>query len=197
MLTQIRGVTHCSTPVRWFWFNPVDVLMSELLAGAKIALPAAVNTVLNLLKLGQQAMYGFFMTGIVLNCILMFATPLVLKRTAWTIPIAIVGFISGLLVNAAAIIASVITIGAKIALTAQDQLNIHVNIGVRMFVFMWLAASLTSVAFVLHAAMGCFCHIRRKDMEAPIESIPSPPPIDEEKKTMFSDFRRRIKVSNS
>lgn len=152
-----RGVTYCSDPKPFYWFNPVEVLVSELLAGASIALPSEVSTILNLLKLGSQIMYVCFTAGTVLNFVLMLASPLVMCTRWFTLPIAILAAISGIIISLAAIIATVISLAAKIALTAQDSLNISADIGVKMFIFMWIAAILTNLAFMLHAAMGCCC----------------------------------------
>ncbi|KAM5364027.1 hypothetical protein ACJZ2D_011706 [Fusarium nematophilum] len=72
-----EGVTFCSDPKTFYWFNPVEILVSELLAGAQIALPSQAVTVLNLLKLGSRIMYGFFMAGICVNFVLIFLSYLV------------------------------------------------------------------------------------------------------------------------
>ncbi|GFP56222.1 hypothetical protein ACSS6W_006456 [Trichoderma asperelloides] len=152
-----EGVTFCSRPKSFFWFNPVEVLVGELLAGAKIALPSEVVTILTLLRIGSQVMYAFFMSGIVLNFVLLLATPLVLKTRWFSLFTSLIGGVAGIVLTVAAIIATVISVAAKIALTAQDQLNIQCDIGVKMFAFMWIAALSTDFAFLLHAAMGCCC----------------------------------------
>ncbi|KAK1253607.1 hypothetical protein MKX07_001684 [Trichoderma sp. CBMAI-0711] len=152
-----RGVTFCSPPKSFFWFDPVEVLVGELLAGARIALPSEVVTILTLLRIGSQVMYAFFMSGTVLNCVLLLLTPLVLKTRWFSLCTSLIGFVAGLVLTVAAVIATVISVAAKIALTAQDQLNIHCDIGGKMFVFMWIAALATDFAFILHAAMGCCC----------------------------------------
>ena len=65
-----EGVTYCSEPKTFYWFNPVEVLVSGLLAGATIALPAEVATILELLRLGSRLMYAFFTAGTVINFVL-------------------------------------------------------------------------------------------------------------------------------
>lgn len=102
-------------------------------------------------------MYGFFMAGTILNLILLCASPLVIRTRLFTLAVATLGLLSGVLLSVAAIIATVISLAAKIALTAQDQLNINAIIGVKMFAFMWIGALLTDLAFILHSAMGCCC----------------------------------------
>lgn len=152
-----EGVTECSEPESFFWFNPVGVLVSELLAGATIALPSQVTTILNLLKIGSQVMFGFFLTGTVLNFVLMLLSPLAVYTRWFSLALSILSLISAVLVTVGAVIATVISVAAKIALTAQDELNLRADIGIKMFVFMWLAAVFTVLAFILHAALGCCC----------------------------------------
>lgn len=163
LLTSRRGITDCSKPQQFYWFNPVKVLVSELLAGAQIALPSQVITILKLLRIGSQIMYGFFMAGTIVNFILVFMTPLVLRTRWFSLALALLGFLAALLVTVAAVIATVITVVARIALTAQDDLNIRCEIGVKMFVFMWIAAGFTLLAFFLHAGMGCCCKPQRRE----------------------------------
>jgi len=115
-----RGVTYCSTPTQFYWFNPVEILVSELLAGAKIALPSQVETILTLLRIGSQVMYGCFMAGTVVNFVLIFASPLVIRTRWFTLLFGTIALGSGIVLTVAAIIATVISVAAKIALTAQD-----------------------------------------------------------------------------
>lgn len=168
LLTLCRGVTFCSAPEQFYWFDPVKILVSELLAGAKIALPSQVVTVLTLLRIGSQVMYGCFMAGTVVNFVLLLASPLVIRTRWFTLLVGAVALGSGAVLTVAAIIATVISVAAKIALTAQDQLNIRAEIGIKMFVFMWIGALLTDLAFLLHSAMACCC----KPSRAPRESEP-------------------------
>lgn len=162
-----RGVTYCSDPKQWYWFNPVEILVSELLAGAKIALPAEAVTVLNLLKIGSRIMYGCFMAGIVFNFVLIPLSLLVIRTRWWSLLLSLLSAIAAILVTLGAVIATVISIAAKVALTAQDQLNIKANIGVKMFAFMWIGAIFTDLAFLLHAAMGCCCKPDRQSQNPP------------------------------
>lgn len=108
-------------------------------------------------------MYAFFMAGTVLNFLLVFASPLVIRTRWFSLIISIFGLISGVLLTVAAIIATVISVAAKVALTAQDQLNLRANIGIKMFIFMWIGAVLTDVAFFLHSALGCCCKPKKYD----------------------------------
>ncbi|KAJ4327311.1 hypothetical protein N0V84_002209 [Fusarium piperis] len=174
-----EGVTFCSEPKQFYWFNPVEIMISELLAGAQIALPSQAVTVLNLLKMGSKIMYAFFMGGISVNFVLIFASLLVIRTRWWSLLMTLLAAIASIFVSVAAIIATVISIAAKVALTAQDQLNIRANIGVKMFAFMWIAAIFTDVAFLLHAALGCCCKPDRTQA-----STESPRPMQERRQRM-------------
>lgn len=163
MLTQVhRGVTYCSPPVQYYWFNPVEVLVNELLAGARIALPTEVVTILTLLRIGSQVMYTFFMAGSILNAVLFFGTPLVMLSRWWSLITIIISGLAGILLTIAAVIATVISIAARIALTAQDQLNISADVGVLMFAFMWVAAIVTLLAFFMQLGLCCCCTDRHR-----------------------------------
>ncbi|RSL87050.1 hypothetical protein CEP52_015640 [Fusarium oligoseptatum] len=158
-----EGVTFCSEPKQFLL----------------IALPSQAVTVLNLLKMGSKIMYAFFMGGISVNFVLIFASLLVIRTRWWSLLLTLLAAIASIFVSVAAIIATVISIAAKVALTAQDQLNIRANIGVKMFAFMWIAAIFTDVAFLLHAAMGCCCKPDRRQ-----GSTESPRPMQENRQRM-------------
>ncbi|KAH8881577.1 hypothetical protein GQ53DRAFT_473149 [Thozetella sp. PMI_491] len=151
------GITSCSKPQTLYWFNPVDVLMSELLAGATIALPTQVMTILTILRIASQIMFGFFLTAAVLSFVLIFASPLAVLSRWWSLPLALLGGIATALTTAASIVGSVISFVFKYAAEAQSDLNIHAQVGIKMFVFMWLASGFALIAFIAHAGMGCCC----------------------------------------
>ncbi|KAG6026509.1 hypothetical protein E4U41_001256 [Claviceps citrina] len=169
------GITHCSPPQSFYWFNPVEILVGQLLAGARIALPSQVRTILSLLRVGSKVMYTFFMAGTVLDFTLLLGTPLVMRTRWFSLFISLFGGLAGLMLTLAAAFATVVSVAAKVALTAQDQLNIKVNIGVKLFAFMWIGALATDLAFLLHAAMGCCCRPdrRAKPLASDAESSPS------------------------
>lgn len=184
-----EGVTYCSPPKSFYWFNPVQVLVSELLSGAQIALPSEVTTILTVLRIGSQIMHGFFLAGAVLNFVLVIASPLVILTRWWSLALALLGAVASIIVTVGAVIATVISFAAKIALTAQDQLNIRAEIGVKMFAFMWIAAICTDLAFLLHAAMGCCCKPDRR--KAGLDSGNTSPSEKRQRIELPSFVRRR------
>lgn len=145
-------------------------------------------------------MYGFFLAATVLNFVLIFLSPLVIRTRWYTLGLAFLGAIAGLLVTVAAIIATVISIAASIALTAQDELNIRCDIGVPMFAFMWIAAICTDVAFLLHSALGCCCRPQRGNRSPAVSGSASPALSSEREKAtpyQLPSFVRRRKGANT
>ncbi|KAI1104733.1 SUR7/PalI family-domain-containing protein [Jackrogersella minutella] len=155
------GITDCSTPTTLYWFNPVDILLSELFAGASIALPSDVNDILNILRIASNIMFGFFLTGLLLDFVLIFLTPIVLYSRWWSLPLGILSFIGTLLVLIAAALGTAMSLVFKYALTSQTDLNVVADVGTKMFVFMWIATGFTLLAFIIHAGLGCCCTSRR------------------------------------
>ncbi|KAJ5086410.1 Actin cortical patch SUR7/pH-response regulator PalI [Penicillium alfredii] len=70
------GITYCSKPKRLYSFNPVKIILSELLSGARIGLPADISEPLHLARIASHWMFGLFLTAAVLNFILIFLSPL-------------------------------------------------------------------------------------------------------------------------
>lgn len=178
-----EGIVYCSPPKRAYWFNPVEVLMDELLAGAKIALPGEVLTILKLLRIGSQTMFGLFIAGIVLSFIMIFAPFLVFRTRRWFFLVVTVSILTAICVVGGTILATVFSLVAKYALTMQSELNISADVSPLMLASTWIAAALTFTAFILHSAVGCCCRLpRTKDKKArPVASETGASPGMEEK----------------
>ena len=177
-----RGITYCSTPENLYWFNPVEVLLNELLAGATIALPSEVITILTVLRIASQIMFGFFLSGTVLCFVLIFLSPLAVLSRWWSLPLALVAGLTSALVTSASIVGSVISFVFKYAAEAQSDLNIHAQVGTKMFVFIWVASGFALISFIAHAGMGCCCTSVRdvKTGRKPIKPAREPPVAAEE-----------------
>ncbi|CAG8936995.1 unnamed protein product [Penicillium salamii] len=70
------GITHCSKPETLYAFNPVEIILNELLAGASIALPSDIEEPLNLARVASHWMFGLLLAAAVLNFVLIFVAPL-------------------------------------------------------------------------------------------------------------------------
>lgn len=135
--------------------------MNELLAGAKIALPGEVLTILKLLRIGSQTMFGLFIAGIVLSFLMIPASLLVFRARRWAFLSVTVSLLTAICVVGGAVLGTVFSLVAKYALTMQSELNISADVSPLMLASTWIAAALTFTAFILHSAVGCCCRLPR------------------------------------
>jgi hypothetical protein len=156
-----EGITFCSKNTRLYWFNPVEIILNELLAGATISLPAQVVTTLHLVKIASNAMFISFFIGIVFSVVAIFIVPLALYSRWWSFALAIFTFLTALMTTAASLIATVMFSIFKNVLTSQAGLNIGAGLGLQMMVFMWIASAFSLAAFVVHLGLTCCCASRR------------------------------------
>lgn len=156
-----EGVTFCSTPKAYYWFNIVQIILDELLSGATIALPSTLTEILNILQICSHIMFAFFLAGTILAFVMVFLSPLAMFSRWVSLPMAFLSSATFFLIFAGSVIASVISFVFKYAATAQSTLNIKASVGIKMFVFMWIATGFAFIGFVLHAGMGCCCTSRR------------------------------------
>ncbi|KAI1756439.1 SUR7/PalI family-domain-containing protein [Xylaria castorea] len=158
---QMEGITHCSKPDASFWFNPVAIILDELLSGASIALPSEINDILNILRIASHIMFGFFLGAIILNAILLVSSVVVLYSRWWSLPIGILSGISAVIAIVAAGLATAISYIFQAALNSQPDLGVSASVGTKMLAFEWTAAGFTLLAFIMHAGLGCCCTSRR------------------------------------
>lgn len=135
--------------------------MSELLAGAQIALPMELVHALTLLRIASQVMFALFLIGIILNFILLFMTLLVIKSRGWSIPLISLSLITAIMIGAGTIVGTVMSITAKYAVRLQSELNIEGTISVAMLVCMWFPTVACVITFFMHCALGCCLRPRR------------------------------------
>ncbi|KAH8730066.1 SUR7/PalI family-domain-containing protein [Phaeosphaeriaceae sp. PMI808] len=156
-----EGVTFCSKPQTLYWFNPVEIIRNELLAGASINLPAHINNILDLIKFVSQWMFGLFLTGTCLSFVLIFVMPLSVFTRWLALPVAILAFLNALVVTVASVIATVMFIIFRNTITDVAELNIGAEIGFTVFVFMWIASAFTIFACLVQVGLCCCCASRR------------------------------------
>lgn len=156
-----EGITKCSNPKTLYWFNPVEIILNELLAGATVALPSDINDILRLIRIASNVMFGSFLTGVCMNFISIFVAPLAVYSRWWSFPIIIWTFIAALLTTLGAVIATVMFIIFSNVITSQAGLNIGASIGTQMFAFMWVSAAFSLFGFIIHLGLSCCCASRR------------------------------------
>lgn len=158
-----EGLTFCSRPKSRYWFNPVEILLNELLAGAIIALPADINKILNLIKLASNVMFYFFIVGICMNLISIVVVPVTLYSRWWSLPIALWAFLAALFTTVATLIVTAMSIIFVKVSTSQPGLNIKASIGKPFFAFMWTASIFSILSLLIHLSLIC-CLASRRDI---------------------------------
>ncbi|ETI28898.1 hypothetical protein G647_01350 [Cladophialophora carrionii CBS 160.54] len=171
-----QGITHCSPTETLYWFNPVEIILNELLAGASIKLPSDVVDVLELVRLASAWMFACFIVGVCLTFLCVFFAPMGFsKHPRWQhrtrriflrqLPITILSFGALLLTAAASVIATVMFVIFRNQFQGAADLNIHARLGQPMFAFMWIATGLNLVGFLMQVGTCCgvcCCTGRRK-----------------------------------
>ncbi|GFF41687.1 hypothetical protein IFM58399_06354 [Aspergillus lentulus] len=175
------GITRCSNPKTLYWFNPVKIILSELLAGATIALPSDITDALKIARLASHWMFGLFITATVLTFILIFLAPFaVSSRPPQTIspdpsvnelhpphrrrtfvflrafPFLILTFLAALFTIVASVVATVMfSIFKNVFTSSGYDLNIGGELGARMMAFMWIASAFNLLGFILELGSCC------------------------------------------
>ncbi|KAH1400250.1 hypothetical protein KXV85_006753 [Aspergillus fumigatus] len=175
------GITRCSKPKTLYWFNPVKIILSELLSGATIALPSDITDALKIARLASHWMFGLFIAATVLNFILIFLAPFaVSSRPPQTIspdpsvnelhpphrrrtflflrafPFLILTFLAALFTIVASVVATVMfSIFKNVFTSSGYDLNIGAELGSPMMAFMWIASAVNLLAFILELGSCC------------------------------------------
>jgi hypothetical protein len=124
-------------------------------------LPAEINSILNILKTASQWMFSLFLTGTVLEFVMIFVTPLSIYSRWAAFVIAPLTFFAALCTTVATVLASALYIILIKVAKSQTALNIGGNIGIKMFVFMWIAAVCAILAWLIQMGLCCCCASRR------------------------------------
>ena len=176
------GITACSKPALMYWFNPVQIILDELLNGKQgppphdsiansctnrrtVTLPQNVVDYLTVLRAASHVMFVMFFASTFTSFVLIFLCPLAVYSRLVSIPIALFALISGLMT----FIASGISTGIWLILkrdiiAAAADINIVPSIGMKMFVLMWIAGGCSLFAALGQVGMMC-CGTSRRDIK--------------------------------
>lgn len=169
------GITHCSKPESLYAFNPVQIILNELLSGATIALPANITDALKIAKTASYWMFGLFLTTVVLSFVLIFLSPFAVSSRSprkpqdtsrpphrrgifilfRSLPFTIISFMNALMTIAASVVATAMFSIFKNVFDGTSEVNIVATLGPRMMAFMWIASAFNLFAFILE--FGSFC----------------------------------------
>ncbi|KAF1811131.1 hypothetical protein P152DRAFT_80164 [Eremomyces bilateralis CBS 781.70] len=156
-----QGISACSKPHSFYWFNPVEILLDELLAGASVALPADILDVLDILNLASNWMFALFLFGTVVTFVMIFLVPLTVYSRWVSLVIGTLTVISMVAVVVASVVATVMFIIFRNSITQVAELNIDAEIGKKMFALMWIASAFSVIAALIQMGLCCCCASRR------------------------------------
>ncbi|KAL8797368.1 MAG: hypothetical protein Q9195_000523 [Heterodermia aff. obscurata] len=126
-------ISECSKPKTLYWFNPVEIILNELLSGATIALPNEILTALGLVRHASHWMFALFLISAPLSFLCMLLTPLSVFSRWATLPIAVLSFLCALATNAACILATALFVIFKNVIVSQGaDINIGAEIGIKI-----------------------------------------------------------------
>ncbi|KAL1964274.1 hypothetical protein VTN77DRAFT_7094 [Rasamsonia byssochlamydoides] len=175
------GITDCSKPKTLYFFDPVRILVNELLRGATIALPIEITKALAIARVASHWMFGLFLVGAILSFLAIFITPLAVSsrppqiispdpqvnetlrphhRSTFilfrSLPMVIFTFFTALTTTVASVVATIMfSIFRQAFVSNQVNLNIKAYLGTRMLAFMWIASGLTLIGFIVQVASCC------------------------------------------
>jgi hypothetical protein len=98
-------------------------------------------------------MFGLFLSGACLAFVMIFLNPLAVFSRWLTLFTGIFTFLAALFTTVAAVIATVMFIIMKNAFTSVEELNIGAELGIKMFVFMWIAAGSSIIAWLIQTSL--------------------------------------------
>lgn len=173
-----QGITSCTKPHTLYWFNPVQIITNQLIAGASsksrviayflistntppVQLPSDLSDILNIIKVASQVMFGLFLAGTCLSFVLIFILWLSVTSRWTAVILGIISFINALCITAAAVIATVLFTIMKNVFASNTEVNIGAKIGTTMFACMWIASAFSIIAWVVQMALCCCCVSRR------------------------------------
>ena len=107
-------------------------------------------------------MFALFLISAPLSFLCMLLTPLSVFSRWATLPIAFLSFLCALATTAACILATALFVIFKNVIVSQgSEINIGAEIGIKMFVFMWIAAGFSLFGWLVQMGMCCCCASRR------------------------------------
>jgi hypothetical protein len=171
-----QGISDCSAHKTLYWFNPVEIILNELLAGAAITLPTEVLDVLHIVKTASFWMFSCFLIGSILTFLCIFFAPMGFsKKPRWQhkakriffrqLPITVLTFAAMLFTAAGSVIATVMFVIFKQTFSGAADLNIEASLGKPMLAFMWISTGLNLIGFLMQVGTCCgvcCCTGRRK-----------------------------------
>ncbi|RMZ82966.1 hypothetical protein DV737_g1779, partial [Chaetothyriales sp. CBS 132003] len=171
------GITYCSKPKTLYWFNPIEIIMNELLAGARIALPTEVTDALNLVRVASRWMFIFYLIDICLTFLCIFFVPMGFsKKPRWLhkakrifarqLPLSVLTFLALFFTAGPSAIGTVMFIILRNTFSGAADLNITAHLGTEMLLFTWISTCLNLIGFFMQIGTCCVPKTERSQSES-------------------------------
>jgi hypothetical protein len=173
-----QGITRCSKHQTLYWFNPVEIILNELLAGAAITLPTDIIDVLDIVRTASLWMFACFLVGTILTFLCIFLSPWGFsKKPRWQhkgkrlflrqLPITLLTFAALLFTLGGSAIATIMFVIFRNTFSGAADLNIRAELGIPMLAFMWIATGCNLIGFIMQIGTCCgvCCCTGRKKAE--------------------------------
>lgn len=107
-------------------------------------------------------MFGLFLVSAPLAFLCMLLTPLSVFSRWATLPIAILTFLCAAATTAACAIATAMSVILREVIKRRGgEINISAEVGIKMLIFMWIAAGSSIFGWLIQMGMCCCCASRR------------------------------------
>ena len=200
-----QGITSCSPPKTLYWFNPVEILLNELLSGATIALPTEVVTALHIVQTASYWMFVSFLIGTCLTFLCTFCAPMAFShKPRWShrtrriflrsLPITILTFAAALFTIGASVIATAMFVIFRNTFSSAADLNVEATLGKPMLAFMWIGSAFNLIGWLMQMGTCCgvCCCTGRKRARRQYQSRRDPSSGSGEKEAEAGTPKRRF-----
>ena len=107
-------------------------------------------------------MFGLFLVSAPLAFLCMLLAPLSVFSRWATVPVAILTFLCAFTTTAACAIGTAMSVVLREVIKRQiKEINISAEVGIKMLVFMWIAAGFSIIGCLIQLGMCCCCASRR------------------------------------
>ncbi|KAI9790685.1 MAG: hypothetical protein M1833_001774 [Piccolia ochrophora] len=155
-----KGITSCSSPANLYWDNPVEKLLSKIVAGVSFALPARVADTLQIVYQASRVMFGLFLLGAVLS---VFSTVATLFPSSSSLPRGSIAFVAALTTTAASTIATAMFVMFQTVFSKSGQVNVSATLGIAMYSFMWIASVFGVLGWLVQSSI--WTHVPKQHKE--------------------------------
>ncbi|GAO51330.1 hypothetical protein SAICODRAFT_20854 [Saitoella complicata NRRL Y-17804] len=177
------NITSCSKREAAYAFDPVEIIESELLIGASVAIPTSITSDIARVRIASRWIFGLYMTGVCLSFVTLLIMCIGALGRRWAVLPVITGFLAWLMTTAASVVATVLWKIVQNVFNNATEVNVIVSLSTEMLAMEWLAVAFSTIALLFLLISLCTPKGRKTvekqrmlEEEKWAASNPSPPP---------------------